>query len=139
LALARVLSRLVDASARRDLGLTCREWRVLVALNRLGTSPSGEVARMSNFDRSQVSRVAFELSKKGLVTQVSDPADRRKQNLAVTPAAAQRLRDGVPVSLEREARLKSRLSALEYASFVRALEALEDEARAMLGEMREAA
>jgi DNA-binding MarR family transcriptional regulator len=94
---------------------------------------------MSNFDRSQVSRVAFDLSKKGLVTQVGDPADRRKQNLALTPAAIERLRNGAPVSLEREARLKSRLSAFEYATFVRALEALEDEARAMLGENMEAA
>src|SRR5690349_13878411 len=79
--LAQVLSRLVDASVRKELGLTSRQWRLLVVLNRLGTSPSGEVARMANFDHSQVSRVAFELAERGLITQTSDPGDRRKQIL----------------------------------------------------------
>ena len=136
--LAQVLSRLVDASVRKDLGLTSRQWRVLVILNRLGTSPSGEVARMANFDHSQVSRVAFELAEMGLVTQASDPADRRKQILALTPAAIDCLRDGLPTSLEREARLRSRLSATDYAAFLRALEALEDEAQTILGEIKDA-
>ena len=136
--LAQVLSRLVDASVRKDLGLTSRQWRVLVVLNRLGTSPSGEVARMANFDHSQVSRVAFELAEKGLITQTSDLVDRRKQILALTPAAIDHLRNGLPASLEREARLRSRLSAADYAAFIRALDALEDEAQTILGEMRDA-
>ncbi|WP_162243722.1 MarR family winged helix-turn-helix transcriptional regulator [Ramlibacter sp. Leaf400] len=134
--LAQAISRLVDASVRQNLGLTSRQWRVLVILNRLGTSPSGEVARMANFDHSQVSRVAFELAEKGLITQASDPVDRRKQILALTPAAVECLRDGVPVSLEREARLRSRLSPADYDTFIRALGALEEEAQTMLEEIR---
>ncbi len=134
--LAQVLSRLVDASVQEVLGLTSRQWRVLVILNRLGTSPSGEVARMANFDNSQVSRVAFELAEKGLITQGSDPVDRRKQILSLTPAGIDHLRSGLPDSLEREARLRSRLSSAEYAAFIRALDVLEDEAEKLLGEIR---
>lgn len=132
--LARTLSRLVNASVCRDLRLTSTQWRVLVGLNRLGTSASGELARMSNLNHSQVSRAAFELSRKGLITQVGDPADRRKKNLALTPEATERMRDAVPLSLEREARLQSRLHGADYATFIRALEALEDEAQVMLME-----
>jgi DNA-binding MarR family transcriptional regulator len=134
--LAQALSRLVDASVQRDLGLTSRQWRMLVILNRLGTSPSGEVARMANFDHSQVSRVAFELAEKGFVTQTSDPEDRRRQILALTPKALESLRDGIPVSLQRETRLRSRLSAADYDVFVRVLEALGDEAGVILDEIR---
>jgi|APAra7269097235_1048549.scaffolds.fasta_scaffold00113_66 DNA-binding MarR family transcriptional regulator len=132
--LAQQLSRLVDASVREALDLTSRQWRVLVILNRIGTTTSGEVARMAHFDHSQVSRVAFELAEKGLITQGSDAADRRKQMLALTPEGIDCLRNGVPASLEREKRLRSRLTASEYTSFCRALEMLGDEAQKMHGE-----
>ena len=134
--LAQALSKLIDASVRQDLGLTSRQWRVLVVLNRLGTSPSGEVARMANFDHSQVSRVAFELAEMELVEQSSDPADRRKQILALTPKAMEVLRDGIPVSLVREARLRGKLSSSDYDAFVRVLETLGHEAVDMLEEIR---
>ncbi|MEJ7932308.1 MarR family winged helix-turn-helix transcriptional regulator [Ramlibacter sp. AN1015] len=134
--LAQVLSRLVDASVRDTLGLTSRQWRVLVILNRLGTSSSGEVARTANYDHSQVSRVTSELVEKGVITQVSDPGDRRKQLLALTPAGIDLLRNGLPGSLEREARLRSRLSDGEYEVFIRALKVLEDEALELLGEVK---
>lgn len=136
--LAQVLSRLVDITVWQHLGLTSRQWRVLVILNRLGTSPSGEVARMSSFDHSQVSRVASELAGKGLITEASDPADRRKRILALTPAAIECLRNGLPISLKREERLRSRLSTADYATFICAMDALEDEAQQILREIREA-
>lgn len=134
--LSQLLSRLVDASVREALGLTSRQWRVLVILNRLGPSTSGEVARLASFDHSQVSRVAFELAELGLVQQGADAADRRKQVLSLTPAAIEVLRDGVPASLAREERLRARLGAAQYEQFSRAVEALTDEARAMLEEVR---
>jgi DNA-binding MarR family transcriptional regulator len=135
--LAQVLSKLVDASVRQNLGLTSRQWRVLVVLNRLGAkASSGDVARMANYDHSQVSRVAYELADKGLINQVSDSVDRRKQLLELTPAAINCLRDGVPASMEREARLRSRLSAADYETFVRSLELIGSEAHAILTEMK---
>lgn len=135
--LAQVISRLVDASVQRNLGLTSRQWRVLVVLNRLGTSPSGAVARMANFDHSQVSRVATELAEKGLITQSNDPADRRRQILALTPAGIDCLRSGLPISLERERRLQACLTPAEYETFVRAVELIEREAQALWREASE--
>lgn len=135
--LAQALSRLVDASVQRSIGLTSRQWRCLVILNRLGTSPSGTVARMASFDHSQVSRVALELTEKGLVTQVSDAGDRRKQILSLTPAGIECLRSGIPNSLQRQARLQARLEPAEYEVFCRALNVLQDEAQKLLEEVKE--
>ncbi len=130
--LNQLLSRLVDASVHDALGLTNRQWRVLVILNRLGPSTSGDVARMASFDPSQVSRAAFGLAQLGLITQGSDAADRRTQVLALTSAATKLLRDGVPASMERQQRLASRLGEKDYAVFCRAMDALTDEAQQML-------
>lgn len=132
--LAQQLSRLVDASVRGALDLTSRQWRVLVMLQRMGTATSGEVARLASFDHSQTSRVAFELAEKGLITQGSDAADRRKQVLSLTPAGIECLRSGLPASLHREQRLRTRLTADEYTTFCHALEVLGDEAQKLLGE-----
>lgn len=132
--LSQLLSRLVDVSVKDALGLTSRQWRVLVSLNRLGPSSSGDVARLCSFDHSQVSRVAFELAEKGLVTQGSDSADRRRQVLSLTPASLALLRQGVPASLARQDRLRQRLGEEDYAAFCRALDALTEEAQQMLDE-----
>ncbi|HVR53825.1 MAG TPA: MarR family winged helix-turn-helix transcriptional regulator [Pseudorhodoferax sp.] len=132
--LSQLLSRLVDVSVKDALGLTSRQWRVLVILNRLGPSSSGDVARMCSFDHSQVSRVAFELAEKGLVTQGHDSADRRRQVLSLTPASLALLGRGVPASLARQDRLRRRLGEEDYAALCRALEALTDEAQQMLNE-----
>lgn len=134
--LSQVLARLVDASVGQDLGLSSRQWRVLVVLNRLGPSTSGAVARMASLDHSQVSRASFELVEKGLVAQGDDEADRRRQVLSLTPAGIAVLRDGLGGSLERERRLRACLGDADYAALGRALAALTAEARAMLDERR---
>jgi DNA-binding MarR family transcriptional regulator len=134
--LSQMLARLVDASVGQDLGLSSRQWRVLVMLNRLGPSTSGAVARMASLDHSQVSRASFELAAKGLVVQADDAADRRRQVLSLTPTGIAILRDGLGGSLEREGRLRARLGEADYAALCRALVALTEEARAMLEERR---
>jgi DNA-binding MarR family transcriptional regulator len=135
--LSQLLARLVDVSVKDALGLTSRQWRVLVSLNRLGPSSSGDVARMCSFDHSQVSRVAFELTELGLLEQGSAEGDRRKLVLSLTPAATALLRDGIPASMERQARLRARLGEKDYEAFSRALDALTDEAQRMLADRRE--
>jgi DNA-binding MarR family transcriptional regulator len=134
--LSQMLARLVDTSVGQDLGLSSRQWRVLVMLNRLGPSTSGTVARKASLDHSQVSRASFELAAKGLVVQGEDAADRRRQVLSLTPAGIAVLRDGLGGSMEREQRLRACLGEADYAALTRALAALTAEARTMLDERR---
>jgi DNA-binding MarR family transcriptional regulator len=132
--LSQVLARVVDAAVGQDLGLSSRQWRVLVMLNRLGPSTSGAVARMAALDHSQVSRASFELVTKGLVVQSEDAADRRRQVLSLTPAGVAVLRAGLGGSLAREERLRACLGEADYAALTRALAALTAEARRMIEE-----
>jgi DNA-binding MarR family transcriptional regulator len=136
--LSQLLSRVVEGSVGRELGLSSRQWRVLVMLNRLGPTTSGQVAAATRFDHSQVSRASYELLDKGLIAMDGDPDDRRRQRLSVTPAGVAVLRRGIVGSAERQARLRGCLGEADYEAFGRIVGALSAQAQAMVDEAREA-
>src|SRR5690606_27118672 len=121
---AQAMSRLVDNAVRTSLGLTSRQWRILVIINDLQIATSGEVAKTAGYDHSQVSRVAVELTGLGLVEQRMDETDRRKQLLSVTEKGVEVVQRGLPASAAREERFRSQLSQEDYEAFCRALETL---------------
>lgn len=135
-ALSQLLGRVVDAAVAGELGLTSRQWRVLVVLNRLGRAASGDVTRLSRLDHSQVSRASYELVERGLVSMQTDGGDRRRQMLEITPAGLEILRRGIVGSRARQRRLRARLDDEQYAALESALTALTEEAQAMLDEAR---
>jgi DNA-binding MarR family transcriptional regulator len=136
--LSQLLARVVEGSVSHELGLSSRQWRVLVMLNRLGPSTSGQVAAATRLDHSQVSRASHELVDKGLIAMDSDQADRRRQRLSVSAAGVEVLRRGIVGSQVRQARLRGCLSDEEYRVFGRVLEALSAEAMHMVEESRAA-
>jgi DNA-binding MarR family transcriptional regulator len=135
--LSQLLARVVEGAVGQDLGLSSRQWRVLVMLNRLGPATSGQVAAATRLDHSQVSRASYELVEKGLIAMDSDQADRRRQRLSVSPAGVEVLRRGIVGSQARQARLSGCLSAEEYETLGRVLATLSAEAQAMLAESRD--
>ena len=134
--LSQLLSRVVEGSVSQELGLSSRQWRVLIMLNRLGSSTSGQVATATQLDHSQVSRASHELVDKGLIAMDSDPADGRRQQLSVTAAGVDVLRQGIVGSLARQARLRNCLSDEDYRVLGKALALLSTEAKAMIEETR---
>lgn len=134
--LSQLLSRVVDAAVTAELGLSSRQWRVLVTLSRIEPSTPGEIARYANFDKSQVSRVASELEKMGLLTQSDHDADRRKLLLVLTRKGREVIVRGTPGAKERQKRLRGRVSAADYAVFDAVLSALTEEAQSMLSEVK---
>lgn len=135
--LSQLLARVVEGSVGRDLGLSSRQWRVLVMLNRLGPATSGQVAAATRLDHSQVSRASYELVDKGLVAMENDLADRRRQRLSVTDAGTAVLRRGIVGSQSRQSRLRARLADVDYEAFDRIVANLTDEAQKMLAEARD--
>ncbi len=135
--LSQLLSRVVEGAVGGELGLSSRQWRVLVILNRLGPSSSGNVAAATRLDHSQVSRASHELAEKGLIKLDSDGADRRKQMLTVTRAGVDALRQGIVGSQARQKRLRGSLTAEQYAAFEAAMATLTEVAQDMLAEQRE--
>ncbi len=134
--LSQLLARVVESSVGQELGLSSRQWRVLVMLNRLGPATSGQVAVATRLDHSQVSRASYELVEKGLITMDNDQADRRRQRLSVTEAGVGVLRHGIVGSQQRQARLRARLSDADYEALGRMLATLSDEAQQMLAQSR---
>lgn len=134
--LSQLLARVVESSVGQELGLSSRQWRVLVMLNRLGPATSGQVAVATRLDHSQVSRASYELVEKGLIAMDNDQADRRRQRLSVTEAGVGVLRHGIVGSQQRQARLRARLSDADYEALGRMLAALSDEAQQMLAQTR---
>lgn len=134
--LSQLLARVVESSVGQELGLSSRQWRVLVMLNRLGPATSGQVAVATRLDHSQVSRASYELVEKGLIAMDNDQADRRRQRLSVTEVGAGVLRHGIVGSQQRQARLRARLSDADYEALGRMLAALLDEAQQMLAQAR---
>lgn len=135
--LSQLLARVVEGAVSQELGLSSRQWRVLVMLNRLGPSTSGQVAAATRLDHSQVSRASYELVDKRLIAMDSDQADRRRQRLSVTAAGVDLLRVGIVGSQARQARLRRCLSDEQYEVFGTALALLSAEAMSMVEELRE--
>lgn len=135
--LSQILSRVVEGSVGQDLQLTSRQWRVLVILNRIGPTTSGQVAAATHLDHSQVSRASYELLGKGLISMSSDDGDRRKQLLSVTSQGVEVLRRGIVGSQNRQVRLREVMSDSEYKVFSKVMSALTNEANNMLLEAKE--
>lgn len=135
--LSQILSRVVEGSVSEDLELTSRQWRVLVILNRIGPTTSGQVASATHLDHSQVSRASYELVEKGLISMSSDQGDRRKQLLSVSAKGSDVLRRGIVGSQNRQARLLAAMSESDYKVFSKVLTTLTNEANCMLLEAKE--
>lgn len=134
--LSQILSRVVEGSVSADLELSSRQWRVLVILNRIGPTTSGQVASATHLDHSQVSRASYELLEKGLISMSNDQGDRRKQLLSVSAQGSEILRRGIVGSQNRQARLRAAMSEADYKVFNKVMTILTNEANSMLIEAK---
>ncbi|MFM0077021.1 MarR family winged helix-turn-helix transcriptional regulator [Paraburkholderia sediminicola] len=130
--LSQLLARVVEASVSEKLGLSARQWRFLMTLNRIGKSTSGEIAQFSHLDYSQVSRAGAELVEKELVVYAVDAKDKRKSYVSLSAKGKRAVAKGLGRALERQARLKGALTADEYQLLGSILTKLTTEARQML-------
>lgn len=64
--------------------LTLPEWRVLLELHRAGTDTAADIARRTGLSAMNVSRAVATLLERERVARTPDPADARRQVLALT-------------------------------------------------------
>jgi DNA-binding MarR family transcriptional regulator len=83
LAVSQVL-RKTTASAWLQLNLSMPELKALVAIRRRDTLTVGGVAMILRVTRSEASRTADQLYRRGLITRAEDRADRRRSLLGLT-------------------------------------------------------
>ena len=97
---------LADFAERLSPGLGRGPIKALLKLRRLGPLRVKELAVQLRLDSTTVTRHVDDLSRRGLVSRTTDPADRRAVLVALTPGAVELLEDA---EAERRGRLRDGL------------------------------
>lgn len=119
------VSTAIARSYQRQFDLTVPEWRVMAVLGRFGPLSANGVADKTQMDKVRVSRAVARLVAARRVSRRTDPADRRRAVLALTPAGLAIHREIVPHARQVEARLLAGLGEAERAMLDRLLDTLE--------------
>jgi len=111
----------LSAAALAPLRITGRELAVLLAIDSQAPLSQQEAAGRLGVDRTTMVALIDELEGKELVQRRQDPADRRKNVVALTPAGRATLRKAGKASDEAERRLLAPLTADQAAQVREAL------------------
>ena len=110
--------RLVQAGLRRGF------YGVLATLSEFGPAAQAEIGRRLCIDRSDMVAILNDLQDEGYVTRETDPADRRRNRVALTPAGRGALRRFDRAIADAEDALLETFSASERAKLIGLLERL---------------
>lgn len=136
LTLGQRLYRGIEIVLESQLGLSVRQWRVLLFLANYGPQSVQDIATFWRYDKSQVSRAVSELLEKTLVVSRASQEDGRRVIVALTPEGRRVYDSGLPLSLLRQDKLTSCLSKKELTEFERMLNLLTQQADTMLNEFQ---
>lgn len=123
--LANRMTRAVARVYSRRFRLSAPEWRTMAVLGRYGAMSANSVIECTAMDKVRVSRAVARLLAGDYVTRRSDPEDRRRAILDLTPRGLGIYRQIVPLVLAVEADLLGVLTAEERAALEVALSKLE--------------
>ncbi|MCB1386089.1 MAG: MarR family transcriptional regulator [Nitratireductor sp.] len=107
-----------------DSGITEQQWRVLRVLAEAGPMDSSKVAERASLLLPSLTRIALTMREKGLITQVQDPVDRRRQKLAIAPAGRELIDRNIEQALEIVAGFKAKLGEADYERLLDLLDRL---------------
>ena len=111
---ARTLGRRFD-QALRPLGLTNGQFSLLISLNRPKPAPMGPVAALLGMDRTTLTAALKPLERRGLVTTVPHPEDKRGRLLTLTDDGHALLAEALPIWREEHAALDRLLAEHDAA------------------------
>ncbi|MBB4577177.1 MarR family transcriptional regulator [Rhizobium sp. MC63] len=105
---ARALARLFD-DALRPAGLTNGQFSLMMSLNRPEPPPMGPVATLLAMDQTTLTAALKPLQRKGWVSVIENPKDRRGRLLVLTGEGKTVLARALPIWKETHAALDDRL------------------------------
>ena len=123
--LSNRMTRAVARVYSRRFRLSAPEWRTMAVLGRYGAMAASSVVERTAMDKVRVSRAVARLQRLGHITRRTDPEDRRRAILDLTPGGASIYRQVVPLVLAIETELLGELSAEERTSLQNAIGKLE--------------
>ena len=105
---ARALARRFD-EALRPLGLTNGQFSLMMSLNRPEPAAMGPVATLLAIDQTTLTAALKPLERRGWVTILPNPRDRRARLLSLTPSGKAVLAAAVPIWKVTHAEVEARL------------------------------
>jgi DNA-binding MarR family transcriptional regulator len=109
--------RLIEhALGERDLALI--HYAALTAIDELGPMSQQELAVSLDFDKSHLVAHIDHLERLGLAARTRDPADRRRNQVAVTPAGKALLDELHPIGHQSQQGLLDTLAPEEQATLI---------------------
>lgn len=83
--------------ALKPTGLSVTRFRTLMVISRLPDCTMSELATISTMDRTGLTRTIDQLIREGLVVRRTEPDDRRKVRISLSPAGAAALVEAQPI------------------------------------------
>lgn len=120
---ARALARRFD-EALRPVGLTNRQFSLLMALNRPSPPSIAPVAEVLAMDRTTLTAAIKPLERQGLVVVTPDPSDRRSRLLELTEAGHAVLRKAMPIWRKTHVQVESSVSGVDANDLRKGLRSL---------------
>ncbi|WP_067697378.1 MarR family winged helix-turn-helix transcriptional regulator [Nocardia jejuensis] len=114
---AILANRLTDR-ALESTGSRPYHYALLVTLDEFGPASQAELGRRTTIDRSDIVATVNDLAAREFVHRASDPDDRRRNIVTLTPAGVEHLRDLDARLAVAQNELLPGFSAAERANFV---------------------
>ena len=127
--LSNRLTRAVARVYAQRYQLSAPEWRTMAVLGRYGTMTANSVVERTAMDKVRVSRAVARLLVTNRVTRRTDPEDRRRAILDLTPEGRSIYTQIVPLVLAVENELLGEFSKDERAALDAVLRKLEGRAQ----------
>ena len=131
--LAGKISNSASATYRPRFGVGITDWRIMAMLASEPWISAGRICSATGLDKAAVSRSVRALQDTGLIDIQPDPADQRRQSVALTRKGVALHDRIVKLALEREQRLLQGFSTAERKRLLDFLVRLQAEVQAANG------
>lgn len=108
--------------ALKPTGLSVTRFRTLIVISRLPDCTMSELATVSTLDRTGLTRTIDQLIREGLVARRTEPDDRRKVRISLSPAGETALAEARPIVDAINARSLEGLSDEERRVMLRGMQ-----------------
>lgn len=97
-----------------DVGITEQQWRVLRVLDEFGPSDPTRIADASSLLLPSLTRILQKLDSKCLIDRSTDPIDRRRQVVRITPKGEKLIAENRETSVQLTRIVEDRLGQDKY-------------------------
>lgn len=121
---AEVTSKSFQETYRAEYGMTRTQWRVLANIGKFGSMTAREICRLSQIEKTKVSRAVAALEAQGFLVRAPAPDDRRAEILSLTPEGSNVFHHLGQCAIAYDRQLRERLGhrrAAEFESLLRML------------------